>query len=32
VLDELGYHFHGTGIRRRRDKQFTQPFTVNSPT
>ena len=31
VLDELGYHFHGTWIRRRRNKQFTMSFTVNPP-
>jgi hypothetical protein len=30
VLDELGYHFHGTRIRRRRNKQFTVSFTINS--
>jgi hypothetical protein len=30
VLDELGYHFHGTSIRRRRNKQFTMSFRINS--
>jgi hypothetical protein len=29
VLDELGYHFHGTSIRRRRHKQFTRSFTAS---
>ena len=29
VLDELGYHFHGTRIRGRRNKQFTVSFTMN---
>ena len=28
VLDELGCHFHGTCIRRRRHKQFTRSFTA----
>lgn len=28
VLDELGYHFHGTCIRRRRHKHFTRSFTA----
>jgi hypothetical protein len=29
VLDGLGYHFHGTSIRRRHHKQFKMSFTIN---
>ena len=29
VLEELGYHFHGTRIRRRRHQQFPMSFPVN---
>jgi hypothetical protein len=28
VLDELGYHFHGTSVRRWRNKQFTMSFSI----
>jgi hypothetical protein len=31
VLDELGYYFHGTRIRRRRHKQVTVSFPINPP-
>lgn len=30
VLDALGYHFHGTSIRRRRNKQLTVSFAVDN--